>query len=114
MPVRYQIRLPDPAHARGSEPSLAFSAHGADAFAGQLQDALRTPALFERWRALQPEPDEVEPALGVTDPAARVSGEQRDLAIDLVALTAIPGDILQHRLRLLAGNRWEMRNVSHG
>ena len=24
------------------------------------------------------------------------------------------GDILQHRLRLLAGNRWEMRNVSHG
>jgi hypothetical protein len=114
MPVRYQIRLPDPAQARGSEPALAFNAHGAAAFAEQLQDALRTPALFERWRALQPEPDEVDASLGVTDPAASVSGEQRDLSINLVALTTIPGDILQHRLRLLAGNRWEMRNVSHG
>ncbi|AKC88322.1 hypothetical protein [Pseudoxanthomonas suwonensis] len=111
---RYQIRLPDPAQARGSEPSLSFSAHGADAFAEQLQDALRTPALFERWRALQPEPDEVDPSLGATDPAASVSGEQRNLSIDLVALTTIPGDLLQHRLRLLAGNRWELRNVSHG
>jgi hypothetical protein len=114
MPIRYQIRLPDPAKARGNDPSLAFSANGAEAFAEQLQDALRSPGLFERWRALQPEPDEVNPALGVTDPAASVSGEQRDLAINLIALTTIPGDILQHRLRLLAGNRWEMRNVSHG
>ena len=114
MSVRYQIRLPDPANARGSDPALAFSAHGADAFAAQLQDALRTPSLFERWRALQPEPDEVNPSLGATDPGASVSGEQRDLAINLVAVTSIPGDILQHRLRLLAGNRWEMRNVSHG
>lgn len=114
MPVRYQIRLPDPAQARGKEPSLAFSAHGAEAFAEQLQDALRTPALFERWRAMQDEPDEVDPSLGVTDPDASVSGEQRDLSITLVAVTRIPGDILQQRLRWLAGNRWEMRNVSHG
>lgn len=113
MSVRYQIRLPEPALARGSEPALAFTAHGADAFAEQLQDALRSPALFERWRALQPEPDEVDPALGVTDPAATVSGEQHDQWIGLVAITSIPGDILQHRLRLLAGNRWELRNVSH-
>lgn len=114
MTVRYQIRLPDPAMARGSEPALAFTANGAEAFAEQLQDALRTPALFERWRAMQPEPDEVNPALGATDPTATVTGEQHDLAINLVALTSIPGDILQHRLRLLAGNRWEMRNVSKG
>ena len=26
----------------------------------------------------------------------------------------IPGDILKHRLRLLAGSRWELRNVSQG
>lgn len=49
----------------------------------------------------------------MTDPAATVSGEQHDLWIGLVAITSIPGDILQHRLRLLAGNRWELRNVSH-
>ena len=114
MSVRYQIRLPEPALARGSEPSLAFTAHGADAFAEQLQDALRTLVLFERWRAMQDEPDEVDPSLGATDPAAAVSGEQRDLSIDLVAVTSIPGDILQQRLRWLAGNRWELRNVSQG
>ena len=113
MPVRYQIRLPEPALARGSEPALAFTAHGAEEFAHQLQDALRTQGLFERWRALQPEPDEVDPSLGATDPAATVSGEQHDLAINLVAITSVPGDILQQRLRLLAGNRWELRNVSH-
>ena len=114
MPVRYQIRLPDPSQARGGDPSLSFSAHGAGAFAEQLQDALRTPALFERWRAMQEDPDEVDPSLGATDPAAAVSGEQRDLSIDLVAVTSIPGDILQQRLRWLAGNRWELRNVSQG
>lgn len=114
MPVRYQIRLPDPAQARGSEPSLSFSAHGAEGLAAQLQDALRTQGLFERWRALQADPDDVDPALGATDPQALVSGEQRDLSIDLVASTSIPGDILKHRLRLLAGSRWELRNVSQG
>jgi hypothetical protein len=114
MTVRYHIRLPDPAQARGSEPSLSFHAHSADVFAEQLQDALRTTALFERWRSLQPEPDEVDPALGATDPLARVSGEQHTLTIDLIVLTSIPGDVLKRRLRMLAGSHWEMRNVSHG
>ena len=112
MPIRYRIRLSDPAQARGNDPALAFTAHGADAFAAQLQDALRRPALFERWRAAQPEPDEVDPALGATDASAAVSGEQHDLAISLVATTVLPGEILQHRLRLLAGPHWEMRDVT--
>jgi len=112
MPVRYQIRLPDPSRARGSEPTLSFTAHGGDAFAEQLQDALRTPALFERWRALQADPDAVDPSLGATDPDATVSGEPHDLSLTLVAVTAIPGDILRQRLRLLAGNHWELRDVS--
>ena len=83
MPVRYQIRLPDPAQARGSEQTLAFSAHGADAFAEQLQDALRSTALFERWRALQPEPDEVDPALGGWADLEQIAGKYRLMA-DLV------------------------------
>lgn len=111
MAVTYSISLPDPARARGSEPTLSFSAHGADAFAEQLQQALSDPAWFARWRALQPEPDEVDPALGVVDPAARVSGKQDDLRIDLLATTSIPGDILKQRMRLLAGSGWELRNV---
>lgn len=108
---RYMIRLPDPALARGSEPTLSFTANGAEAFAAELQAALATPALFERWRALQPDPDEVDPALAVTDPDARVSGTQRGLHILLEADTSIPGDILRLRLRLLAGSHWELRDV---
>lgn len=110
--IRYQIRLPDPAQARGSEPALAFTAHGAEAFAEQLQDALRSATLFERWRAMQPDPDDVDPALGATDPAATVASERHNLSVTLVVVTSLPGDILKQRLRWLAGPHWEMRDVS--
>jgi hypothetical protein len=111
MPVSYSISLPDPALARGSDAVVSFTAHGADAFAEQLQAALADSAWFERWRALQPDPDEVDPGMGVIDPNARVSGEQADLRINLVATTSIPGDILRHRMHVLAGSHWELRNV---
>ena len=108
---RYHIRLPDPARARGATPELSFTANGAQTFAEQLQSALATAELFERWRALQPDPDDVDPALGATDPSATVSGAQQDLHVDLVADTRISGDILKQRLRLLAGSHWELRDV---
>ncbi len=111
MPVRYSISLPDPAAARGADPQLSFTANGPEAFAEQLQDALRTPALFERWRAAQEEPDDVDPAWGATDPEATVTGRQSDLRIDLVAVTRIPGEVLKLRLRWLAGPHWELRDV---
>ncbi|HBN52495.1 MAG TPA: hypothetical protein DD456_00215 [Stenotrophomonas sp.] len=111
MPVHYSISLPDPAAARGTDPRLSFTANGADAFAEQLQHALRTPELFERWRATQEEPDDVDPSWGATDPDATVSGRQSDLRIDLVAVTRIPGDVLKQRLRWLAGSHWELRDV---
>ena len=112
MATRYYLSLPDPQRARGGDPALAFSAHGADEFATQLEDALRSDALFERWRAMQDDPDAVDPALGATDPQARVTGQQRDLRIDLVATTSIPGGVLRHRPRLLAGGGWELRDVT--
>ena len=62
MAVRYYISLPDPARARGGDPAFSFDAHGADEFAAQLQHALRTSSLFERWRARQDDPDDVDPA----------------------------------------------------
>ena len=111
MPVHYSISLPDPVTSFGNDPRLAFTANGAEAFAEQLQQALRTPELFERWKATQDEPDDVDPALGVTDPEATVSGKQSDLRIDLVAVTRIPGDVFKQRLRLLAGHHWELRDV---
>ena len=112
MATRYYLSLPEPQRARGSEPAFSFDAQGADAFARQLEDALRTGTLFERWRAAQDDPDAVDPAFGAIDPDAKVEGRQDDLHIDLIAVTSIPGTVLRHRLRLLAGNAWELRDVS--
>ena len=112
MPTRYYLSLPDPQLARGSDATLAFSAHGADEFAAQLQQALRGTGLFEQWRSTQEDPDAVDPGLGAIDPQATVSGKQSGLRIDLVATTAIPGNVFKHRLRLLAGNGWQLRDVT--
>ncbi len=111
MPVKYSIALPNPSLARGADPDLSFSANGAETFAEQLQDALRSPALFERWRDRQPDPDQVDPALGAVDPQAVVNGKQQDLRISLVATTSLPGEIFKQRMRLLAGSHWELRDV---
>lgn len=112
MATRYYITIPDGARARGSDPNLSFTAQGAAAFAEQLQAALREDTLFERWRASQDDPDEVDPSLGTTDPSATVTGEQDDLHIDLVVTTTISGTVLKHRLRLLAGSAWTLRDVT--
>lgn len=110
MSTRYLIRLPDPAKVRASG-EYAFRAQGPDGFAEELQEALRGETLFARWRDAQEDPDGVDPALGATDPSAQVSGEQKDLHVDLLATTSIPGSVLKHRLRLLAGREWELRDV---
>ncbi len=112
MPTRYYISLPDPARARGSDAALAFRAQGADGFAAELQDALRSDGLFERWRAQQDDPDEVDPALGATDANATVSGKQDDLHVDLVVTTSLPSAVLRQRLGLLAGSGWQLRDVT--
>ena len=111
MRTRYYLTLPDVERARGDDPDTAFNAHGAEGLAHQLQDALRGDALFQRWRARQPDPDAVDPALGATDPAAVVSGQQRDLHVDLVATTSVPGPVFKQRLRLLAGSGWKLTDV---
>ncbi len=112
MATCYHLRLPDPALARGPIASLAFHSASAEGFAEELQTALRTSVLFERWRDMQDDPDGVEPTLGVADPDAVVIGEQDDLSIRLKATTVLPGEVFKHRLRLLAGSHWELRDVT--
>lgn len=112
MPTRYYISLPDGDLARGSDPDLSFKSQGAGGFASELQAALRTDELFERWRAKQDDPDNIDRALGATDPGAIVEGEQDSMHIDLVVTTSIPGNIFKQRLRLLAGTGWELRDVT--
>ena len=112
MATRYYINLPDPARARGNDPEFAFRAQGAEAFAEELQDALRGDALFQRWRARQEDPDSVDDALGATDASATVVGTQEDLHVGLVVTTALPSSVLRQRLGLLAGSGWQLRDVT--
>ena len=113
MATRYYINLPDPAHARGNDPDLAFRAQGAEALATELEDALRGDGLFERWRAKQEDPDAVDPSLGATDAGATVIGTQDDLHVSLVVTTALPSSVLRQRLGLLAGSGWQLRDVTN-
>ena len=114
MRTRYFLRLPDPAKARGSDSSLSFRSVGAEGMAEELQNALRDARLFDRWRAMQEDPEAVDKSMGATDPSATVTGEQSDLAVELVASTDLPGAVFKHRLRLLAGSGWELRDVRAG
>lgn len=111
MATRYYVAIPDPAKARAAG-EFAFRSQGAEGMAQELQEALRTNALFERWRASQDDPDEVDPALSLTDPGATVEGRQDDLHIDLIVVTSIAGTVFKQRLRWLAGSAWELRDVS--
>ena len=112
MPTRYYIRLPNPEQARGDDPQLSFKAHGAAGFAEELQHALRRTDLFEAWRAKQDEPDDVNPALGTTDPEAVVTAEQADLHIDLIVQTILSSSILRQRMAFLAGSHWQLNDVT--
>jgi hypothetical protein len=114
MPTRYYLRLPDAKLARGQVASLAFRSDSAEGFAEELQSALRTTSLFERWKQTQDDPDAVDASLGTTDPQATVTGEQVDLHVDLVATTSLPGNVFKQRLRLLAGSNWQLRDVTAG
>ena len=57
MPTRHYLSLLNPATARGSDADLAFHGPSADAIAQELQDALRSDALFQRRRPKQDEHD---------------------------------------------------------
>lgn len=110
MPL-YLINLPDPDAARGGDSAFAFTAASPDGFASELQDALRGDGLFQRWRNAQPDPDAVPDSLAAADPGAQVTGRQQHLAILLEAKTDLPGEVLRHRMRLLAGSGWTLNDV---
>lgn len=110
MPTRFFFSLPNPEKAR-ADTQFGFKSHGPQGFAEELQDALRTTSLFDRWLATQDEPDDVDPRMGATDPEAVVTGRMDDLHVDLEVLTKLSGDVLKHRMRLLAGSAWQLRDV---
>lgn len=109
--MRYYLTLPNLEKARVAG-EFGFRSHGAQGFAEELQDALRTGGVFQKWLATQDEPDDVDPALAAVDPDAVVTGQMDDLHVDLQAVTKLSGDVLKHRLRLLAGPHWQLRDVT--
>lgn len=111
MKQRYYLAIDDIEHARGSDPAFAFAGKSPDAFADALQRALREPSLFLRWKAAQPDPDAVDDSLGACDPAAAVRATQADLRTDAEVVTVLPHAVLKHRLALLIGKHWTLRDV---
>ena len=114
MSTRYYITIPDGERARGEDAELSFRSTGPEGLAEELQAALSKASLFDKWRAKQPDPDEVDMSLAAVDPAATVVGAQDSLEVDLIVNTSIPGNVLKHRLRLLAGTNWQLRDVTAG
>lgn len=112
MPTRYFYSVPHPEKLRAESRPFGFASDGAEGMAAELEQALRTRSLFERWQQTQEEPDEVDASLAATDPQASVRGKQSDLRIELVVTTSLPGSVLKHRLNLLAGPNWQLHDVS--
>ena len=110
----YYLSIADLAHARGSDPALSWDGAGPADSAAALEEALHGPALFERWRAQQPEPDKVDPALGATDAQAQVHAKVADLHVEVDVQTSLPMSLLRQRLNWLIGATWQLRDVRPG
>ena len=108
----YFITIDDLGNARGPDPALAFDGVSPETLASVLQAALREPGLWERWRAGQEDPDEVDPSTGATDPSATVTGSLAANRSEIKVKTRLPHAIVKHRLDLLIGHSWKLRDVS--
>lgn len=109
--MRYYLRIADLTSAHGDDDRFAWRGQSPQDLAASIEQTLRDPAFAERWRVLQPEPDEVDASWTGTDVGARVSSEDRAQQVDLIVTTTLPHRILAHRLNLLIGAHWTLRDV---
>jgi hypothetical protein len=109
--THYYLQIKDLARARGPEPALSYDGAGPNDFAAALQEALRSPLLFQRWRAMQPDPDDVDERLGVTDQCASVSAKQADLYTEVEVISDLPMSIVRQRMSWLVGTGWQLHDV---
>lgn len=111
--MKFYITLADPELARGEIAAFSFSAQSVQGIAGQLQNALSNKAYIQSWLASLEDDDAegVDPQLLAVDPRAEVTGAQHDLSFSLVADTTLNGAAFKHRMRLLAGNHWQLTDV---
>lgn len=109
---KYYIVVDNLKQARGPVGDLSYTGESPDDFAATLQSALREPSLFAKWKALQPDPDAIDDSLGSSDPSATVSAKQSDLRCDVTVTTTLSHSILKHRITLLIGKNWTLRDVT--
>ena len=111
--MKFYISLPDPKLAVGANNAFSFSAHGVEEFAAQLQRALSNASYIQSWLASLDEEDAelVAADLLAIDANAKVTGTQHDLSFSLLANTTLNGSAFKHRMRLLAGNHWQLTDV---
>jgi hypothetical protein len=109
---RYMFSIDDLPKARGESHELSFQGGSAESFAALLQQALREPSLWQRWKAMQPDPDAVDPGLGTNDPAAVVEAHQSDVHVSVEVRSSLPHAVIKHRMTLLIGKHWTLRDVS--
>lgn len=109
---RFLISISDISTSRGSIPELSFQGDSPQFLAEALERALREPQLWQHWRDMQEDPEAVDPGTGATDPQAEVRGSLHSGRSELVVVTALPHAIVKHRLDLLIGANWALRDVS--
>jgi hypothetical protein len=109
---RYFITIEDLSNSRGESSELSFDGGSPEHLASVMQAALRDPGLAERWRTMQDEPDEVDPSVVAVDPAATVSASLQAQRSEMIVTTNLPHAIVKHRLELLIGRNWKLRDVS--
>jgi hypothetical protein len=109
---RYYLTIANLATARGPDADLSFQGSSPQSFATALQEALRQPILFQRWKAKQPDPDEVDQSLAPVDPNATVSAKLDDLQTDVEVVTSLTHFVLRHRLFILIGPNWKLHDVA--
>lgn len=110
---RYYLHVEDFARARGADAATSFGGSAGPAFAAALLAALREPGLFAHWRAHQPDPDAIDASLGALDrdAAVRVTPAETGHGGDIEVTTALPHAVLRHRMNLLVGPHWTLRDV---
>lgn len=107
----YYLSIADLESAIGEDSRFAYDGAGPNDFAAALQQSLRSDDLFKRWRATQPDPDAVDASLGATDADAQVTARVADLHTEVELTTDLPMSVVRHRLQLLIGHSWQLRDM---
>jgi len=110
--ARFHIRIADLNTAHGTDAQFAWQGNSPQHLASTIAAVLTDVFFAQHWRAAQAEPDEVEAGLLAVDSGATVTTEERAQQVDLVVTTTLPHRVLSHRLNLLLGPHWTLRDVS--